>query len=128
MLGAGTAAMTANASPDPSSAGAARPGGLDSPPEPEQPVTDMSEGQLRRYRLALLRALRRCQKDAPRYGRASAGLADVMAERKSPEPAADRAEVTTTGKEGWTRRTVRSACLAVLSPGRARSVPHEQIG
>jgi hypothetical protein len=75
--------MTANSSHDPSRARPAAPDGPDPPPGPEQPVTDMSESQLAWHRRALLRTLRRCRAGEPRYERASARLADVMAEQRA---------------------------------------------
>jgi hypothetical protein len=43
----------------------------------------MSESQLAWHRRALLRTLRRCRAGEPRYERASARLADVMAEQRA---------------------------------------------
>jgi hypothetical protein len=73
--------MTANSSHDPPRTGPAAPGGPD--PPPEQPVTDMSGQQLDRHRRALIHILRRSRKGEPRYERASARLADVIAEERA---------------------------------------------
>jgi hypothetical protein len=56
--------------------------GLNAPPERELPIPEMSAAQLARYRRALVRYLRRCRKESPRYGETRACLADVIAEEQ----------------------------------------------
>ena len=48
--------------------------------ERKLPVSQMSAAELTRYRRALVRYLRRCPQDEPRYEQQSTCLAEVMAE------------------------------------------------
>ncbi len=57
--------------------------GLKQPPERKLPVSEMSVAELSGYRRALVRYLRRCPQDEPRYAEQRACLAEVMAEEQA---------------------------------------------
>jgi len=56
---------------------------LKKPPERKLPVAEMSGAELSAYRRALVRYLRRCPQDEPRYGETRACLAEVIAEEQA---------------------------------------------